>query len=284
MTATRVTLTVGIADLQRAILACVPHAEKQKQGDEQSVLCRVQLAAGDSLAVCATDGRTTGHATVRIEQDSRASVDDAPFIVHLLPKQARVIANAITPITEDGELFGDARLDLDMREVTVTDVSGKYPHTSATVPVIEQEQTETLEGTEPWGFPDIAARLGEAFERAAGSTTPARAMLPRPGSLAKFETAARQYAEPLVIEQIGANPDAGWLVWCGARFRGVLDTRREQDEDVRRRASLRLAHLRQLGTLSAEDEARWQLGGGDNVLHLPAGDVEPDDFTDTPDE
>jgi len=280
-----VTITVAIADLQRAILSVVGHAEKQKQGDEQSVLCRVQFSVtGDALTVCATDGRTTGHASCRVEQIDTARLGaSGPFIVHLLPKQARTVANALTPIVEDGETFGDARVDLTMSEVRIIDVSGKYPHTSATVPVIEQEQTETLEGTEPWGYPDIGTRIGEAFLRAAGASAPARAMLPRPGSLAKFEVAARQYAEPLVIEQIGSAPDGGWLVWCGARFRGIIDSRREQDDDTRRRASPRFAHLRMLGVLSAEDEARFVLGS-DSVLNLPAGDVDPDEYADPDDE
>ena len=93
---TTCTLTVGIADLQAAITAVTPHAERPAQGDEQPVTCRVRLAAGKQhLTVSATDTRTSALAWVKILVDSREkrfALDDGPFVVDLHPAKARDIA------------------------------------------------------------------------------------------------------------------------------------------------------------------------------------------------
>lgn len=259
---TKCTLTVGIADLQHAIDAVACHAEKAKQGDEQAITCRVRFIAGKThLVVTATDGRTTGVAWLPILADSRTgkfSPEDGAFIVDLYPKGARAIADALTPITQDGEGIGDAVLVLSSDEATIRDKSGKYPGTSHTEKPIEQEATATLDGTEHLGYPDVLARMRDAFVRGASVIRP---LLPPARALARFEVAAAQYRQPLVIEQVGDGDATAWLVWCGTSFAGVLDARREDDAEIRRRSSRRLAFLRHLGALSAEDEARLELGG-----------------------
>ena len=271
---TKCTLTVGIADLQHAIDAVACHAEKAKQGDEQAITCRVRLIAGKThLVVTATDGRTTGVAWLPILADSRTgkfSPEDGAFIVDLYPKGARAIADALTPITQDGEGIGDAVLVLSSDEATIRDKSGKYPGTSHTEKPIEQEATATLDGTEHLGYPDVLARMRDAFVRGASVIRP---LLPPARALARFEVAAAQYRQPLVIEQVGDGDATAWLVWCGTSFAGVLDARREDDSEIRRRSSRRLVFLRHLGALSAEDEARLELGGALD----DAGDQDEDD-------
>lgn len=258
------TLQVDIADLQHAISSVVVHSEKQRIGDEQVSTCRVRLTAGAThLVVSATDSRTVGMAWVPILADSRGkrfAKDDGPFVVDLYPKQARQIGGAITPILSDGEATGEAELALALDTVTISDLTGKYPDTSTTVPTIEQEQTATLDGTESLGYPNLARHLGEAFTRGMGAV---RSLLPPSGTLARFEAASRAYGQPLVVEQVGGETpgEGAWLVWCGERFAGLVVDRREDDAETRRRASRRLGYLKRLGVLSAENEARLELGG-----------------------
>lgn len=233
---TECTLTVGIADLQRAITSVVPHAEKQKQGDEQALLCRVRLCAGkDDLLVSASDGRTAAAAWVRITADDRTErfkKADGPFVVDLYPKQARQLAAACTPIREEGVDYGDATVHLTLGDVTITDVSGKYPLTSTTVPSIEQEATDTIPGTEAHGYPDPMRVFSAAMSRAAGVHKP---MQPPPGAHGKFETAVREYETKAVWEPVGDAQDRMWVCW----LRGAP----------------------RLGLLTAEQEARLELGG-----------------------
>jgi hypothetical protein len=264
---TECTLRVAIADLQRAITAVVPHADKPKQGDEQPLTCRVRFTAGRThLTVSATDGRTTGLAWVDILADTRTGKfrpEDGPMVVDLYPKGARAIADALTPITVDGEGDGDGALTLSSDEVTIEDRSGKYPGTSHTEKPIEQEATQTLDGTDHFGYPNIPGRLRDAFTAGNGAVRP---LLPPARTLARFETAAAQYGQPLVIEQVGSDVEqTAWLVWCGTAFAGLLVARREDDAEIRRRASRRMGYLRHLGVLSVEDEARLELGGDLNA-------------------
>lgn len=268
-------LTVGIADLQHAIAAVAPHADKAKQGDEQPVTCRIRLTAGkDHLAVSATDTRTSAVAWVVILADSRKDAfkpEDGPFVVDLLPKHARALAESQTPRKLEGDDLGECTLILALDEVTITDRSGKYPGVSHTVVPLEQEGAGTLPGTEELRYPPVERLVGQAFGRAYGTH---KVLLPPTGMLSRFEIAAREYGDPLVIEPVGDAEDTGWLVWCGTRFAGQLLARPEADADTRRRNSRRLQYLRRLGLLSDEDEARIALGGDD--VHL--GDVdEPGD-------
>lgn len=267
-------LTVGIADLQRAIAAVAPHADKAKQGDEQPVTCRIRLTAGkDHLAVSATDTRTSAVAWVVILADSRKDTfkpEDGPFVVDLLPKHARALAESQTPNRLEGDDLGECTLTLGLDEVTVTDRSGKYPGVSHTVVPIEHETTDTLPGTEDLGYPPVERLVGQAFSRAAGTH---KVLLPPSGMLSRFEVAAREYSEPLVIEPVGDADATAWLVWCGTRFAGQLNARPEDDQERRRRQSRRVQYLRRLGLLTAEDEARIQLGGDD----VPLDAEEPDD-------
>lgn len=268
MTATtECTLTVGIADLQAAISSVAPHAEKPKQGDEQPITCRVRLAAGkDHLVVSATDVRTSAVAWVKILGDSRKgkfAVTDGPFVVDLLPTHARALAASQTPIREEGEDYGEAALTLTLDEVTIVDRSGKYPGVAHTVTPLKQEATDTIPGTEDMGYPNVEAMLAKAFSRARGVQ---KTLLPPVGMLGRFEKAAAEYGEPLVVEPVGEADATAWLIWCGTRFAGQLNARQEDDQETRRRHSRRIDFLRRLGLLTAEDEARIALGGDDVPL------------------
>lgn len=263
-------LTVGIADLQHAIAAVSRFADSPKQGDEQPITCRVRLTAGkDHLIVSATDTRSSAAARVVILADSRKDTfkpEDGPFVVDLLPKHARALAESQTPNRLEGDDLGECTLTLALDEVTVTDRSGKYPGVSHTVVPIEQESTGTLPGTEDLGYPPVERLVGQCFARATGTH---KVLLPPPGLLARFEAAAKEYGEPLVIEPVGDADATAWLVWCeNGRFAGQLNARPEDDAQRRRRHSRRLGYLRWFGLLTAEDEARIALGGDD----VPLGD------------
>lgn len=258
---TECTLQVAIADLQRAITSVVPHAEKPKQGDEQPLTCRVRLTAGkDHLTVGATDSRTAALAAVTVLADDRAvrfPVDDGEFVVDLYPKQARQIAAFLTPDTVEGAPEGDASLHLTLDAVTITDVSGKYPDTAATVPTIEQEATATLDGTDHLGYPDLRAIIGRACTKAAGIHKP---MEPAVGTLGRFETAAREYGCRPEILPVGGADAPGWYVRVGTRFVGTFESGRHDDDSVRRRDADRMHVMGWLGILSTDGRARLALG------------------------
>lgn len=271
-------LTVGIADLQRAIAAVAPHADKAKQGDEQPVTCRIRLTAGkDHLAVSATDTRTSAVAWVVILADSRKDTfkpEDGPFVVDLLPKHARALAESQTPNRLEGDDLGECTLILALDEVTITDRSGKYPGVSHTVVPLEQEGAGTLPGTEELRYPPVERLVAQAFARAYGTH---KVLLPPTGMLSRFEVAAKEYGEPLVIEPVGDADATAWLVWCGTRFAGQLNARPEDDQETRRRRSRRLQYLGRLGLLSDEDKARIALGGDDVRVDVEDQGDEHDD-------
>jgi len=274
-TTTDCTLRVGIGDLARAITAVYPHAEKSKPGDEQPMTVRVRLVAGkDHLQVCATDGRTAAAAWVEVLSDSRAkrfAADDGPLVVDLRPTHARAIAGAITPNRVDGEDHGDASLTLTVDTVTITDVSGKYPDTSHTVPVIEQEATMTLEGTDHLGYPDVVRMLATAMREAAHVHKPMRPPL---GCLARFEIAAREFG-PLVFDPVGPPEALAWAVWArDGRFVGQLEARHQDDTERRREQSQRMRHLERLGLMTPSEVAAAELAAGPPLVDDAAS--EPD--------
>lgn len=262
-TTTDCQLRVGIGDLARAITAVYPHAEKSKPGDEQPMTVRVRLIAGrDHLQVAATDGRTSALAWVEVLSDSRAkrfAADDGPFVVDLRPRHAREIAAAIVPNRVDGDDVGDAALELTVGTVTVTDASGKYPGTSHTVPVMEQEATMTLEGTDHLGYPDVVRTLATAMREAAGHPKPFR---PPIGAVARFEVAAREFG-PMVYEPVGPADALAWVVWArDGGFIGQLETRHQDDTERRREQSQRMRHLERLGLMTPSERAAAELAAG----------------------
>ncbi len=264
MTATECTLRVNIADLARAVAAVAKHAEPQRQGTEQSILSRVRFTAGRKfVTVGATDGRSMALAWVPILADSRPKHyddDDGPFVVDLYPRHARAIGNAVTPITKDGEQTGEAELMLSVNLVSISDVSGKYPDTAHRVRPVDQESTMPIEGTEEHGYPDIETDIRAAFRNAAGIFKP---MLPPAKVMTRFEAAAAIFESRLVYEPVGDLDNRTWLVWARTvPFVGLLWHTNEDDTEKRRRAAQRVGHLRRIGgILSAEDEAKIELGG-----------------------
>lgn len=274
--ATEVTIRVGIADLQRAITSVVAHAEKPKQGADQPLLCRVRLIADRTeLLVVASDGKTSALAAVHIAEDDRKvrfEHYDGPFIVDLFPKQARQIADFLTPNKVDGEMQGDARLHLTLDAITITDVSGKWVDTSATVPTIEQEPTAELPGTGHFGFPPLQSILAKAFAETSGTHKP---LVPEPGMLSRFEIAAKEYGREPVFEPIGDAQRRGWLVWVGSKFVGTLESRHGDDDSLKRREAFRRRHLVRLGLAPAIEAGDFDLG--DLGEHLDPDDDDTGD-------
>jgi hypothetical protein len=282
-TTTECTLRVGIGDLARAMTAVYGFADKSKPGDEQPMTVRIRLIAGrDHLQVCATDGRSAAMAWVEVLSDSRGKrfdADDGPFVVDLRPRHARAIANAITPNRVDGEDVGDASLAITVDTVTVTDVSGKYPETSHTVPVIEQEATMTLAGTDHLGYPDLTKTLASGMVAAAGTHKPFR---PTPGILGRFEVAAREYG-PLIFEPCGTAEALAWIVWArDGGFVAQIETRHQDDSERRRELSRRMLHLERLGVMSASERAAAELAAG--PVPEPLDDPEVDEREDDEDD
>lgn len=284
-TSTSCTLRVGIGSLARAIAAVARHAEKSKPGDEQPMTCRVRLIADRGrLKVCATDGRTSALAWVEILADSRPGTgfakDDGPLVVDLRPRHARELADAIVPNRVDGDDVGDASLDLALDVVTITDVSGKYPNTSHTVPVIEQESTMTLEGTDHLGYPDIPGTLKTAAREAAGIF---KSLRPPASMLARFGVAEKLFGS-LIYEPVGDATAGAWLVWArDGGFVGQLDNRHADDAERRRELSARMRLLARLGLMTEAEVAAAELAAGPPPEPDDPDDDEREDDEDEPD-
>lgn len=235
MTDAQCTLTVAIPALRQALLAVVAHAAPIRLGDTDLKLSRVRLIAGkNELLLAATCETTTALAAIRIDEDSRTirfAADDGAFVVDLHPAKARDIARQIKP-TKDDEQPGTCELHITTSTITATDVSGLWPDTALTVPLLATDAD----------FPDVPAQLGRAIAAASGQFKP----LVTPGMPA-FDVAVREYDLPLMVEPTGTAESRGFLVMCGPDFLGTVSSRHNDDGNASRRDKAKHAHMARLG-------------------------------------
>lgn len=229
------TLKVGIQPLRAAILSVVAHTAPARLGDTDLKLSRLRfIAGGDELIVAATDGATCALAAVTIEEDSRAerfAVDDGPLIVDMHPAKARDIARIVKPVKDD-EDPGWAELAISDADMTVADVSGLWPGTALTVPLLATAVD----------YPDVPAIIGRALAGAAGTFKPL--CVDRAGV---FDAAAKAWGLPLMVEPTGSVESRGFVVICGDAFIGTLTSSHNDDNNPRKRDAARHTHMRRLG-------------------------------------
>lgn len=227
--ATECTIRVGIVPLRAALLSVVKHADTPKIGDEELTLARVRwLADKDELLIVATnansDGQTSAMAAVPIEEDDRRvkfEAWDGPLVVDMHPAKVRDLARMLKPIRvgagEDPHPSNTGWAEVRMRvngelgSVRVADVSGLWEGQSQTVPALAHRAD----------YPDVPGIVGRALQHASGTFKP---LVTTTGILGRFEVAARQYGLELVAEPTGTAESAGWVVYCGPDFAGVVES------------------------------------------------------------
>lgn len=227
--ATECTIRVGIVPLRAALLSVVKHADTPKIGDEELTLARVRwIAAEHELLLVATnansDGQTSAMAAVPIEEDDRQvrfEVFDGPLVVDMHPAKVRDLARMLKPVrvgagedphpSNTGWASVRMRANGELGSVRVADVSGLWEGQSQTVPTLTYRPD----------YPDVPGIVGRALQHASGTFKP---LVTAAGILGRFEVAAKQYGLELVAEPTGTAESAGWVVYCGPDFAGVVES------------------------------------------------------------
>lgn len=241
-----VTLTaevmVDTRDLRNALRAVVPHAEQNKTGDN-GVEHRVRLVLdAQHVNVLASNGSTAAMAIVSIEEDTRRerfAVDDGPLIVDLTPRQARLLLHQFKAKATDPEGVDQIlqlRVLADGEGLEVADWSGLFAGESIRFPGVGVSD----------GFPDVVGIITKALAGASGSPSP-KPLTADGGTVALFKPASVVYDQPLTVEPTGTPESRGFLVSCGESFLGVISSRHQDDDSLKRRDGWRHGWLRRLG-------------------------------------
>jgi hypothetical protein len=233
---------VDTKDLRNALRAVVPHAEPNKTGDLDAEH-RVRLVIDDfHVNVLASNGATAAMAIVSIEDDSRTeqfAPDDGPLIVDLTPRQARLILAQFKAKKTDPEgvqQYAALRVLKDGEGLEVADVSGLFAGESIRFPGVGVSDN----------FPDVVAVITKALANASGSPSP-KPLTSDGSTLALFKAASVVYDQPLTVEATGSPESRGFLVSCGESFLGVISSRHQDDDSLKRRDAWRTGWMRRLG-------------------------------------
>jgi hypothetical protein len=255
-----VTLTaevqVDTKDLRNALRAVTPHAEPNKTGDLDDEH-RVRLVIDDyHVNVLASNGSTAVMALVSIEEDTRRKaldVDDGPLIVDLTPRQCRLILQQFKAKATDPEgvdQIAALRVLKNGEGLEVADVSGLFAGESVRFPGVGVSEK----------FPDVIGVITRAL--AAASAAPSPKPLTTGGDiLALFAAASKAYDQPLTVEATGTPESRGFLVSCGESFLGVISSRHQDDDSLRKRDGWRHGWIRRLGLADPVREAERELAG-----------------------
>lgn len=243
MTATTAaTLKVGMRDLRNALTAVLPHAEPSKNGDEISKQHRIRCTAADGeLWVMSTCTSTTAFAAVEIVEDSRDerfANDDGVFSFDIIPPVLRNVLQAFKA-QRKGSADPDtgwAELAVTTDDVTLTDVSALFPGLSLRIPTLDLSSE----------FPDVHGAVKAALAASSGSPV-AKPLVAAGKALALFRPASSAYGQPLTFEGIGTGDSRGFVVLCGPSFVGLVSSRHNDDDSLKRRDTDRMAHLRRFG-------------------------------------
>jgi hypothetical protein len=236
---------VGIRPLRQAITAVTPHAEPTKTKDEISSQSRVRLiAAKDELLVIATCTDTTAMAAVAIEEDSRKerfAADDGVFAIDLPPGICRAVLadfkgsrSAADGIQEWVSIDFGVKDEAGIECIRITDQSALFPGLKLEIPTLPLATD----------FPDVIAIMARAFEAAAGDVKP---LVVKGTMLGLFRPASETYAEPLQFRPTGGADARGYLVQCGPMFAGLISSRHNDDDSLKRRDKDHRRHLARLG-------------------------------------
>lgn len=233
---------VDTRDLRNALRAVVPHAEPNRTGDLDDEH-RVRLVLDSQhVNVLASNGSTAAMAIVSIEEDTRTqkfAADDGPLIVDLTPRQVQLILHQFKAKATDPDgidQIAALRVLADGEGLEVADVSGLFAGESIRFPGVGVSD----------GFPDVVATITKAL--AGVGQSPVLKPLTTAGStLALFKPASVVYDQPLTVEPTGTPESRGFLVSCGESFLGVISSRHQDDDSLRKRDGWRQGWIRRLG-------------------------------------
>lgn len=196
-------IVVGMVDLRRALASVVPHVDPDP---DSTLLHRLHCIVGlENLTVCATQRCTVGNAIVSIEDN--AAGDMVAF--DLLPVEAKQILDLFKPPKVKGvnPMEQLLRLDIEEKQLTVTDIAGLFAGKALTLPRIPLDEQ----------YPDLQIVLRK---RLAAAATPTDRLITNGHMVGLFTVASRVYSEPLVIEPTGSRTSMTFS--CGESFVGLL--------------------------------------------------------------
>lgn len=233
-------VTVSTADLRDALRAVTPHAEQLKTGDLDAEH-RVRLVLdAHHVNVLASNSSTAAMAIVSIEDDTRNerfAADDGPLTVDITPRQARLILQQFKAKGTDPEGVEQLlSVTVGAGLVTLTDKSGLFAGETVSFP--DHGVAD--------GFPDVMGIIQRALAAASSSQGP-KPLTADGKTLALFKPASVVYGQPLVVEATGTVESRGFLVSCGESFLGVVSSRHQDDDSLKRRDAWRTAWMRRLG-------------------------------------
>lgn len=235
---------VGTPDFRSALRSVLPHADKTKTGgDGTSALHRVRLSIG--LAECivmATNGSSSAMALVPLVREDGSSVDvidrvddagNAPRaeILDLVPRQVRRILQTFE--ATKGEKDGMTQvlaIASDGDGVDIDDVAG----------LVAGDGIRCALQANGSGFPDVYGIIAAAHD-AAQQTPHPKPLTSHGAQFLAFTAAAAAYDQELTIVPTGTAESRGFLVECGFRFLGTLESRHQDDDSLRRRERARTA-------------------------------------------
>jgi hypothetical protein len=240
-TTTDATIEVATVDLRHALQAVTPHAEKNKTGDN-AVDHRVRLVfAAEELYVLATNGTTTGCAAVPIDADSRDerfAADDGAFLVDITPRQARLVVSHFAVGRGSGDEMDEMlELNATTKALTITDSGGLFEGESVEFPTLDTASN----------YPDVPAILGRALA-GVGATQVGKPLVADGTVLSLFRQASDAYGQPLEHLATGTEDSRGFVIACGAWFRGTVESRHNDDDWQKQRES---SHRSWLGRFPA---------------------------------
>jgi hypothetical protein len=235
-------VTVATGDLRDALRAVVPHA-RQLVTDDFDALSRVRLVLdAEHVNVLASNGATAAMAVASIEEDSRRerfAVDDGPLIIDITPRQARLVLQQFKAKATDPDGVQQLlalRVLADGEGLELTDVSGLFAGECIRFPGVGVSDN----------FPDVQQVITRAVANA-NQPTPPKPLTSDGTTLALFKPASVVYGQPLVVEPTGTPESRGFLVSCGESFLGVVSSRHQDDDSLKRRDAWRRSWIRRLG-------------------------------------
>lgn len=222
-TTAEATIEVPTIHLRRALQAVIPHAEKNKTGDN-SVEHRVRLSfAASELFVLATNGTTSGAAAVPIEEDNRKerfAADDGAFIVDVTPRQAGLIVSQFAVGRGSGDEMDEMiRLKATTKLLTLTDSGGMFEGEAVEFPILDTASN----------YPDVPGMLGRALA-GVGATPVGKPLVVDADVLKLFKAAGDAYGKPLEHLATGTEDSRGFVIACGPWFRGTVESRHNDDD------------------------------------------------------
>lgn len=217
-------LEVSTEALRDAFSSTLPHAARNKRGEDVAPLHRIRLIVDRGrLYVCAANGTTLALAKVPIRSGevTAPDPDDAPLIVDLTPKQVRDVLYTFKlerPSQDRPEQTINLVIDDD--GVELIEAGTLMPGTRLLLPTTDPSTQ----------FPDVPALIHRGLTEI-GTSPIGKPLVTMGGTLALFKKASDAYGEPARIEPIGVPESPGFAVTVGPAFAALVPTTRSDYHD-----------------------------------------------------